>query len=130
MGLTLGVPLNAVAFRGMVALKLKKKCIFASEKSRKMKAKKYKFDEQSLPEVNGSVAAYDAKAIEMECAPSPMGHPLSEEEKPSGFDTCYARLKAEADAKFGVKERMTVDEYFGKLRYMVNTYYENIQNQD
>ena len=73
MGLTLGVPLNAVAFRGMVALKLKKKCIFASEKSRKMKAKKYKFDEQSLPEVNGSVAAYDAKAIEMECAPSPMG---------------------------------------------------------
>lgn len=95
-----------------------------------MKAKKYKFDEQSQPEVNDQVAVYEAKAIDMDYAPSPMGHPLFEEENPDAFDTCYVKLKAEADAKFGVKERMTVDEYFGKLRYMVNTYYENIQNQD
>ena len=50
-------------------------------------------------------------------------------EKPEGFDACYARLKAEADAKFGNKELMTVDEYFGKLWYMVNAYYDGIQNQ-
>jgi hypothetical protein len=48
------------------------------------------------------------------------------DEKPDGFDACYARLKAEADEKFGKKERMTVDEYFGKLWYIVNGLYENI----
>ena len=94
-----------------------------------MKTKKYKISEQSLPEANEPVAAYDAKATEVKNTPSPIEDPLSEE-KPDGFDACYAKLKAEADAKFGVKERMTVDEYFGKLRYMVNAYYENIQNQD
>ena len=94
-----------------------------------MKTKKYKISEQSLPEANDPVAAYDAKAAKVKCTPSPIKDPLSEE-KPHGFDACYAKLKAEADAKFGVKERMTVDEYFGKLRYMVNAYYENIQNQD
>ena len=95
-----------------------------------MKTKKYKINEQSLPEANDPVAAYDAKAVEVKCTPSPTEAPLSEDAKPDGFDACYAKLKAEADAKFGVKERMTVDEYFGKLRYMVNAYYENIQNQD
>ena len=94
-----------------------------------MKTKKYKISEQSLPEANDPAAAYDAKAAEVKCTPSPIEDPLSEE-KLDGFDACYAKLKAEADAKFGVKERMTVDEYFGKLRYMVNAYYENIQNQD
>ena len=94
-----------------------------------MKTKKYKISEQSLPEANDPVAAYDAKAAEVKCTPSPKENTLSEE-KLDGFDACYAKLKAEADTKFGVKERMTVDEYFGKLRYMVNAYYENIQNQD
>lgn len=45
-------------------------------------------------------------------------------EKPEGFDACYAKLKAEADEKFGVKELMTVDEYFGKLWYIVKGLYE------
>ena len=43
-------------------------------------------------------------------------------------DALYDQLKAEADALFGVKKRMTVDEYFGKLRYMVNAYYDNVQD--
>ena len=91
-----------------------------------MKTKKYKIYEQSLPEANDPVAAYEAKSAEMKCAPSPMDAPLSEETKPDGFDACYAKLKAEADAKFGVKERMTVDEYFGKLWHIVEGLYENI----
>ena len=42
------------------------------------------------------------------------------------MDAYYNQLKAEADAKFGVKKRMTVEEYFGKLRYMVNAYYDTL----
>lgn len=91
-----------------------------------MKTKKYKISEQSLPEANEPVAAYDAKAAEVKCSPSPMEAPLSEDAKPDGFDACYAKLKAEADARFGVKERMTVDEYFGKLWHIVEGLYENI----
>ena len=52
------------------------------------------------------------------------------DEKPEGFDACYARLKTEADEKFGTKELMTVDEYFGKLWYIVNAYYNDIETQD
>ena len=46
------------------------------------------------------------------------------EEKESPSDT----FEIAREKRFNV-ERMTVDEYFGKLRYMVNAYYENIQNQ-
>ena len=49
-------------------------------------------------------------------------------EKPAWFDENFERLKAEADAKFGDKEYMSVDEYFGKLRYIVDGLYE-IQSQ-
>ena len=47
-------------------------------------------------------------------------------DKPEEFDACYAKLKAEADEKFGKNKRMTVDEYFGKLWYIVEGLYENI----
>ena len=50
------------------------------------------------------------------------------DENPKECDALYDQLKAEADALFGVKKRMTVDEYFGKLRYMVNAYYDNVQD--
>ena len=42
----------------------------------------------------------------------------------------YVKYKAEADAIYGKKKRMTVEEYFGKLRYMINRYYESVQSQD
>ena len=91
-----------------------------------MKTKKYKISEQSLPEANEPVAAYDAKATEVKSTPSPIEEDPLSEEKPDGFDACYAKLKAEADARFGVKERMTVDEYFGKLWHIVEGLYKNI----
>ncbi|MBP5664228.1 MAG: hypothetical protein J6X16_08165 [Bacteroidales bacterium] len=50
-----------------------------------------------------------------------LGQVESAEEGP---DSCYDKLKAEADEIFGQKERMPVEEYFGKLRYMVNAHYE------
>lgn len=42
----------------------------------------------------------------------------------------YNALKAEADTKFGKKDVMSVEEYFGKLRFMVNGYYEKLQGKD
>ena len=42
------------------------------------------------------------------------------------LDESYAKLKAEADAKYGTGKRMTVDEYFDKLWYIVEGLYENV----
>ena len=39
------------------------------------------------------------------------------------IDTMYDKLKVEADKIYGVKEYYTPEEYFGKLRYMVNGFY-------
>lgn len=91
-----------------------------------MKTKKYNQKEKSLPKVEEPVATYSPTvAIGNDAVISSLKSD-SLDEKPDGFDACYARLKAEADEKFGKKERMTVDEYFGKLWYIVNGLYENI----
>lgn len=42
------------------------------------------------------------------------------------FDEEFAKLKAEADAKYGTGKRMSVDEYFDKLWYIVEGLYENV----
>lgn len=95
-----------------------------------MKAKKYKSKEKSLHKAEEPVATYGSTAVISNDAVISRLTPDSLNEKPEGFDACYARLKAEADEKFGNKELMTVEEYFGKLRYMVNAYYDDIQGQN
>ena len=95
-----------------------------------MKTKKYKSKEKPLSKVEEPVATYSpTAAISNDTVISSLT-PESSDEKPEGFDACYARLKAEADTIFGIKKRMTVEDYFGKLRYMVNAYYDNVQDQD
>lgn len=42
------------------------------------------------------------------------------------FDEQYEKLKAEADEIFGVKELSTADEFFGKVRHIVNGLYEQL----
>ena len=39
----------------------------------------------------------------------------------------FERLLFEAEQIYGDKELMSVDEYFGKLRYIVNACYDNIR---
>jgi len=95
-----------------------------------MKTKKYKSKEKPLHKAEEPVATYGSTAVISNDAVISRLTPDSLNDKPEGFDACYARLKAEADEKFGTKELMTVDEYFGKLRYMVNAYYDDIQGQD
>ena len=91
-----------------------------------MKTKKYNSKEKPLSKVEEPVATYGTASNICNDTVISSLKTDSLDEKPDGFDACYARLKAEADEKFGKKERMTVDEYFGKLWYIVNGLYENI----
>ena len=93
-----------------------------------MKTKKYKSKEKPLSKVEEPVATYGLTVASSNDVVISNLSSDSLDDKPEGFDACYARLKAEADAKFGVKDRMTVEEYFGNLRYMVNAYYDNLQD--
>ena len=95
-----------------------------------MKTKKYKSKEKPQPEAEEPVASYGPTAANSNDVIIPNLSSESLGDKPEGFDACYAQLKAEADEKFGNKELMTVEEYFGKLRYMVNAYYDDIQGQN
>ena len=91
-----------------------------------MKTKKYKSKEKPLPKAEEPVATYGPTAANSNDVIIPDLSSESLGDKPEGFDACYARLKAEADEKFGNKELMTVEEYFGKLWYIVEGLYENI----
>ena len=46
--------------------------------------------------------------------------------KTDRFNELYTKLKEEADEKYGVKELMTTDEFFGKVRHIVNGLYEQL----
>ena len=91
-----------------------------------MKTKKYKFTEKPLPKAEEPVATYGPTAANSNDVIIPNLSSESLGDKPEGFDAYYAKLKAEADEKFGNKELMTVEEYFGKLWYIVEGLYENI----
>ena len=91
-----------------------------------MKTKKYKSKEKSLPKAEEPVATYGPTAANSNDTTIPDLSSESLGDKPEGFDAYYAKLKAEADEKFGNKELMTVEEYFGKLWYIVEGLYENI----
>ena len=89
-----------------------------------MKTKKYKSKEKPLPKVEEPVTTYGTTVANSNDVVISNLSSVSLDDKPEGFDACYAKLKAEADEKFGNKEPMTVDEYFGKLWYIVERLYE------
>ena len=91
-----------------------------------MKTKKYKSKEKPLSKVEEPVTTYGSRVANSNDVVISNLSSVSLDDKPEGFDACYAKLKAEADEKFGNKELMTVDEYFGKLWYIVKGLYENI----
>lgn len=92
-----------------------------------MKTKKYNQKEKPLSKVEEPVATYGT--VSNICNDTVISNlTLESIDEMSDMDTYYNQLKAEADAKFGVKKRMTLEEYFGKLRYMVNAYYDNVQD--
>ena len=91
-----------------------------------MKTKKYKSKEKALPKVEDPVATYSPTAANSNDTIIPDLSSESLGDKPEGFDAYYAKLKAEADEKFGNKELMTVEEYFDKVRRALDKRYENL----
>ena len=93
-----------------------------------MNSKKYNPVENDLPKVEEPIAAYGSVAIQNKgCIGSTSAGQIANSE-PKQIEDRFNELKSEADTIYGVKKRMTVDEYFGKLRYMVNAFYDNVQN--
>lgn len=93
-----------------------------------MKTKKNNQKDKLVSKVEEPIATYGTTAANSNDAVISNLASESMDENPKKCDALYDQLKAEADALFGVKKRMTVDEYFGKLRYMVNAYYDNVQD--
>lgn len=93
-----------------------------------MKTKKYTLKDFPLPKAEEPVVTYGypAQIDNDTIVLSPSSE--SQDEIPEELKARFARWKAEADKIYGKKKRMTVDEYFGKLRYIVNAYYDDIQD--
>lgn len=53
-----------------------------------------------------------------------------DDKKSDWFNNNFERLMLEANQKYGKRKRMTPEEYFGKLKYIVNAYYDSVQSQD
>ena len=89
-----------------------------------MAKKKYEPKEKKLPEAAEPVMPYNSTTDRSGLASlSPNQIP---NEKPVWFDTQYAKLKSKADKIYGTGERMSVDDYFGKLWYIVEGLYEHL----
>lgn len=91
-----------------------------------MVSKKCKIKEIKTPEVGEPSIPYTTvnpnivNTIPTSSTPEPLNH-VMEKYKPH-----YDKLKKEADEKYGKKELMTVDEYFDKLWYIVEGFYEHL----
>ena len=98
-----------------------------------MKTKTYEIEEESTTMVAEPAVVYGTTTTRYgrSVASRPPLHISSKGNKESEWiANNYERLLSEAHQKYGKKERMTPEEYFGKLKYMVNAYYDSVQGQD
>ncbi|MBO4654369.1 MAG: hypothetical protein J5644_02360 [Bacteroidales bacterium] len=91
-----------------------------------MKSKKYKIKESKIPEVGEPSIPYTivnphTTSIYPISSTSESLDCIVEKYKP-----LCEKLKTEADEKYGKKDLMSVDEYFGKLWYIVEGLYEHL----
>lgn len=88
-----------------------------------MTHKKHKADKQSIPRVEEPPIPCNASVNQDSSIVSTIGQVQSIEES---LDSRYDKLKAEADKKFGQKDRMSVEEYFDEVWSMVLKKHENL----
>ena len=91
-----------------------------------MKSKKYKIKETKIPEVEEPSIPYTVVNPHTTST-----YPISNASESSAcnvekYKPLYEKLKTEADEKYGKKDLMSVDEYFGKLWYIVEGLYEHL----
>ena len=77
-------------------------------------------------QVTVNMDAQRQQQIERYCALSVFNNPDFTQKKPLGFDEHYRVLKDKADKVYGKDRRMTPEEYFGKLWYVVEGLYEHV----
>ena len=91
-----------------------------------MKSKKYKIKETKIPEVEEPSIPYTVVNPHTTST-----YPISNASESSAcnvekYKPLYEKLKTEADEKYGKKDLLSVDEYFGKLWYIVEGLYEHL----
>ena len=84
-------------------------------------------DEQQISVVSEPTAVYGSGNV---CVPKQKSSESKNDDVPEWFEAKFVKLKAEADEKYGAKEQMSVDEYFGKLTHIVDGIYENLPSQN
>lgn len=77
-------------------------------------------------QVTVNMDAQRQQQIERYCTLSVFNNPDFTQKKPLGFDEHYRVLKDKADKVYGKDRRMTPEEYFGKLWYVVEGLYEHV----
>lgn len=86
----------------------------------------YDTEDQPMPTVAEPTATYGQTAINGNGILSGFNNPDFTQKKPLGFDEHYRVLKDKADKVYGKDRRMTPEEYFGKLWYVVEGLYEHV----
>ena len=69
--------------------------------------------------------AYGRTAPMYRTATSRLDISRKDDKKSDWLNDNYERLLSEADRKYGKKKLMTPEEYFGKLKHIVNAYYDS-----
>lgn len=91
-----------------------------------MKTKKYKSKEKPLPKVEEPVATYGSTAASNDVVISNLSSD-SLDDKPEGFDACYARLKAEADEKLASERRAKTVKREAPIKHDIPEGYMSLQ---
>ena len=92
-----------------------------------MKTKKYKSKEKPLSKVEEPVAIYGPTVADSNDVV--ISNPSSEalDDKPEGFDACYARLKAEADEKLASERRAKTVKREAPIKHDIPKGYMSLQ---
>ena len=91
-----------------------------------MKTKKYKSKEKPLPKVEEPVATYWSTAASNDVVISNLSSD-SLDDKPEGFDACYARLRAEADEKLASERRAKTVKREAPIKHDIPEGYMSLQ---
>ena len=91
-----------------------------------MAIKPYNNEETSQSVASEPTTAYSCPTPDNNAILSSLSRAGKSARNTDRFDELYTKLKEEADKKYGVKELMTTDEFFGKVRHIVNGLYEQL----
>ena len=92
-----------------------------------MKTKKYKSKEKPLPKVEEPVATYGSTVANSNDVVISNLSSEALDDKPEGFDACYTRLKAEADARLASERRAKTVKREAPIKHDIPEGYMSLQ---